>query len=86
MNSMQTFDVMALWLYRLTFCLWHDLLVLRFGGENTFDDNWGYKGGAIYNEPEAFLSPPEDGGDLVFENIRGTVGACYACLYSGVSP
>lgn len=59
-------------------------LALRFGGDNTFDDNWGYKGGAIYNEAQASISPPQDGGDLVFENIRGTVSA-YACPRGGGS-
>lgn len=50
-------------------------LTLRFGGDNTFDDNWGYIGGAIYNGEDTSFSPPQDGGELIFQNIRGEVGA-----------
>lgn len=54
-------------------------LVLRFGGDNTFNRNWGFKGGAIYTEFEATISPPQDGGALVFQSLRGTVGTTCTC-------
>ena len=50
-------------------------VALRFGGDNTFDDNWGFWGGAIYNQFGASLSDPQDSGELIFQNIRGEVGA-----------
>lgn len=45
----------------------------RFAGDSTFDDNWGYLGGAIYNDADASLNLPEDGGELIFQNVRGEV-------------
>lgn len=49
-------------------------LFTRFGGVNTFDDNWGFLGGAIYNGVDATIAFPEDGGEVIFQNLRGEVG------------
>lgn len=51
-------------------------LIPRFGGDSIFDDNWAVKGGAIFNEVEASIEPPL-GGELVFQNLRGTVSAYF---------
>jgi len=45
------------------------------GGDNTFDDNWGYKGGAIYNAAGGSITPPQDGGEIIYQNLRGEVCA-----------
>lgn len=45
----------------------------RFGGDTTFDDNRALRGGAIYNGVTASLTPPQDGGDYVFQNLDDEV-------------
>lgn len=55
-------------------------LTLRFGGDNAFDGNWAYTGGVIFNEMGSSMSPPQDGGELTFENGRAHVGAEMKCL------
>ena len=40
-------------------------------GFDTFDNNWGFWGGAIYNVFGAIMSDFED---FTFENLRGEVG------------
>lgn len=49
------------------------LLILRFEGVATFDDNMSYAGGAILNAPLGAISPPVD-GELIYQNLRGEVG------------
>ena len=50
-------------------------LAIRLGGINTFDDNRAYAGGSIYNEEGSSFSPPQDGGELIFQNNVAEVGA-----------
>lgn len=65
--------IMAFIFYALTF-RGTPIFGLRFGGDNTFDANEAHDGGAIFNEPDASISLPRDGGGLIFKNLRGEVG------------
>lgn len=53
--------------------MWTCSVALRFNGDHTFDDNWALVGGAIFIAVEASIFPPEDGGELIFQNLRGEV-------------
>ena len=50
-------------------------LAIRLSGINTFTRNRAFTGGAILNDEGSSFSPPQDGGELIFEDNRADVGA-----------
>lgn len=61
--------------YRIVLMNPKSLLFLRFGGQIRFEDNMAYRDGGVFNAVGASISPPQDGGELIFQKFRGEVCA-----------
>lgn len=57
-------------------------IAIRLGGVNTFNNNRAYAGGSIYNDEGSSFSPPQDGGELIFQNNLAEVSAKFTVVVS----